>query len=77
MNDTPLRKALQKLLAQGEMVADRNMRKAYAAKNAPPAEECPECKVPLEDGKCPKCGYEAHGEDESELASALEQGAEG
>ncbi|MEY4956503.1 MAG: hypothetical protein RL409_760 [Gemmatimonadota bacterium] len=78
MNDTPLRNALRKLLAQGEMVADRNMQRAAGAKNAPPAvaEQCPECNVPLVDGKCPKCGYEAQGEDESELAATLEQGAE-
>ena len=77
MNDTPLRMALKKLLAQGEMASDNRMMKAHAAKNAPPAaapEMCPECKIPLEDGKCPKCGYAA-GEDDNELAGLLEQGA--
>lgn len=80
MNDSPLRAALQKLLAQGEAASDSRMMKAHAAKNAPPAaapEMCPECKEPLLEGKCAKCGYEAPaaGADDSELAGLLEQGA--
>lgn len=80
MDETPLRAALQKLLAQGEAASDNRMLKAHAAKNAPPPaapEMCPECKEPLIEGKCAKCGYETpSGEaDESELAGLLEQGA--
>ena len=78
MNDSPLRAALRKLLAQGEQAADNNMRKQFSPQAPNPAESCPECKVPLEEGKCAKCGYEEKGEDESALAEALEQGgAEG
>lgn len=79
MNDSPLRAALRKLLAQGEMAADNNMKRSFAPKAAPNAVEvCPECKDPLEEGKCAKCGYEEKGEDENALADALEQGgAEG
>ncbi len=80
MNDSALRAALQKLLAQGEMAADGQAMKAHAAKNAPPPgapEMCPECKESLAEGKCAKCGYQAPaaGADEGELAGLLEQGA--
>lgn len=72
MNDSPLRAALRKLLAQGESAADNNMRKQFAPPQAEnPAETCPECKVPLDEGKCAKCGYA--GEDEGALAETLEQ----
>jgi len=79
MNDSPLRAALRKLLAQGEMAADNNLKRSFAPKaEAAPSAMCPECKEPLEEGKCAKCGYEEKGEDESALAEALEQGgAEG
>jgi len=43
MNDSPLRAALRKLLAQGEQAADNNMRKQFSPQQAPnPAESCPE-----------------------------------
>ncbi len=73
MNDSPLRAALRKLLAQGEQAADNNMRKQFSPQAPNPAESCPECKVPLDEGKCAKCGYAAEVEDEGALAETLEQ----
>ena len=73
MNDSPLRAALRKLLAQGEQAADNNMRKQFSPQAPNPAESCPECKVPLEEGKCAKCGYAEEVEDEGALAETLEQ----
>ena len=78
-NETPLRNALRKLLAQGEEFADNRMRKDFAAKTAPPPsspEMCDDCKVEMVDGKCPQCG-KAGGENENELADALEMGSAG
>jgi hypothetical protein len=73
-SDSALRAALEKLLAQGEQASDNSMLQAHAAKNAPPPEACPECKVPLVDGKCAQCGYAGEVEDMSGLQ---ELGAEG
>lgn len=75
MDDAALGMAIKRLLGMGEAAEDSRMRKYAASKKpAAPAETCPECKEPLADGKCAKCGYEAKGEDESELAELLEQG---
>ncbi len=77
MDDSALRQALQRLLSHGDAMEDSKLLKAHAAKSAKPEapEMCPECKVPLEDGTCPQCGYSAGAED-GEMASLLERGAE-
>ncbi len=76
MDDTALKAALRKLLAHGEAAQDSKLMKMAAAKKAPPvAAPCAECAL-LESGeKCEKCAVEPQGEDESELAGLLEQGA--
>lgn len=75
MDDAALGMAIKKLLGVGEAAEDARMQKYAASKKpAPAAEMCPEYKKPLVDGKCPECGYEMKGEDESELAELLEQG---
>jgi hypothetical protein len=75
-SDSALRAALEKLLAQGEQVSDNSMLQAHAAKNAPPPEACPECKVPLVDGKCAQCGY-APADESADMSGLQELGAEG
>ncbi len=80
MDDTALREAMQRLLDHGEAAEDSKLTRMAAAKKGPAAapESCPECEAPLVEGKCAKCGYskpEEAGEDESELAGLLEQGA--
>lgn len=81
MEDTALKAAIRKLLDHGEAAQDAKMMKMAAAKKGPVAapEMCDDCEVAMVDGKCPKCGKESApaGEDESELAGLLEQGAEG
>lgn len=78
MDDSALKIALRKLLDQGEAAQDNNMMRMAAAKKAPAM--CADCKVPLVDGKCPKCGDvetapESPSEDSGEgLAGLLEQG---
>ena len=81
MDDSALKIALRKLLDQGEAAQDNNMMRMAAAKKAPAAAMCPECKIPLAGGKCPECGKdvetapESPSEDEGEgLAGLLEQG---
>lgn len=75
MDDSALGAAIKRLLAMGDAAEDAKM-KRYAASKKPMAapEACPECKSPMEGGKCAKCGYESKGEeDEGELAALLEQ----
>ena len=80
MNDNALKAAIRRLLDDGEDAKDNALMKMAAAKKAPPpveAAQCEDCKVPMVDGKCPKCGKESEGpaEGEGDLAELLEAGS--
>ena len=78
MHDSVISEALKRLMAHGDAQQDSKLVRMASKKAGPQqaAAECPDCKVPLEDGKCPKCGYSADEEaNEGDLAALLEQGA--
>ncbi len=83
MDKDALKAALHGLMQKGSLATDNKLSRLAAAKKAPPAaapEMCPECKVPLEEGKCAQCGYELEAAPEDEgggdLAALLESGAQ-
>lgn len=76
MDDSALKAAIQRLLDHGEAAQDSKMMQMAAAKKAPPpVAPCAECSAMPEGEKCEKCALEGGGDDESELAGLLEQGA--
>jgi|GEM_PF-7093501 len=75
MNDA-IKSAIRKLLDMGEQAQDGKLVKLAEAKRAPPPEpECEACAMLPGEETCEACAAKTGGEDESELAALLEQGA--
>ena len=75
MDGDALKAAIRKLLDHGEAAEDSKLMKMAAAKKAPVVAPCAECAALEEGEKCEACAAKEGGEDESELAGLLEQGA--